>query len=95
MLAVTGGWPYDIETELQWRPYVTADGIRLPQGVALPASTHYGIDNCQGFPCGMVPDVVPKYGVSTDATRALPGFVPVPYRGWVTPAGAFYVTRFP
>jgi hypothetical protein len=93
--AVTGGWPYDIETELQLRPYVTADGIRLPKGVALPISTHYGIDDCRGFQCVMVPDVLPRYAVSTEARRALPGYAPVPYRGWVMPSGAFYVTPFP
>ena len=92
---MTGGWAYDIETELQIRPYVVGPGIRLPKGVTAPASTHYGIDNCEGFQCDAVPDVVPRYAVSNRAEGVLPGFAPVPYRGWVTRSGAFYVTGFP
>ena len=88
--AVTGGWPYDIETELQVRPFVTPAGVRLPKGVALPAATNYGVANCrEGSSATWCRTWCRSMVCRRRPNAGCRGLCAVPYRGWVTPNGVF------
>ena len=94
--SISGGWDYDGWTELQLSSHIIAPRMRVPPGVTLPKSTHYGLADCPWFYCDMFPHVVPYYTISL-RPDPIPGsrFAPVPYRTWIDPPGTVYVVRFP
>jgi hypothetical protein len=94
--SVSGGWDYDGWTELQLSSHVIGPRMRVPVGVTLPVSTHYGLAHCPWFYCDMFPHVVPRYTISLREDPLLrDAFAPVAYRTWLLPAGTVYVVRFP